>query len=353
MIQSIQKALDKGARKFPTLQFAMELPQEGISYGYSSTHPSQTFHSASTGKLFTTVLLYQAIEEGLCALDTPVKAVLGEERIQGLFSKEGATIGELLNHTSGINDYFESDTFTGTIFLQEVLRNPDRFFTPMELVDFTRKEQKPIGEPGERFLYSDTGFILLGLILETLWGKPYQEILKERIFDPCELKDTALCFYSDNFHQEDLAPLLLGKTDVRTYRSLSCDWAGGGLQTTASDLLRFLKELREGRLLGAESLGSMARFDHPYRKGIVYGSGMMQLRFEEFFFLLKHLPRLQGHLGVTGVHLWYDPQRGDSFVLNVGSTQGMVASFRLLIQILNLVIQGRRKGKNKNHKENP
>jgi D-alanyl-D-alanine carboxypeptidase len=63
----------------------------------------------------------------------------------------------------------------------------------------------------------------------------------------------------------------------------------------------------------------------------------MQIRFEEFFFMLKHLPRLQGHLGVTGVHAWYDPKTKAMFVLNVGNTKDMASSFRLLIKILQIV----------------
>jgi len=64
---------------------------------------------------------------------------------------------------------------------------------------------------------------------------------------------------------------------------------------------------------------------------------LMQIHFEEFFFLLKSLPRLQGHLGVTGVHAWFNPNNKDSFVLNVGNTKDMVKSFKLLIMIVQLV----------------
>jgi D-alanyl-D-alanine carboxypeptidase len=66
---------------------------------------------------------------------------------------------------------------------------------------------------------------------------------------------------------------------------------------------------------------------------------MMQIHFEEFFFLLKSLPRLQGHLGVTGVHAWYDPATKSIFVLNVGNTKDMTKSFKLLIKIVQLVQQ--------------
>ena len=71
--------------------------------------------------------------------------------------------------------------------------------------------------------------------------------------------------------------------------------------------------------------------------GIHYGLGMMQIRFKEFFFLLKNFPKLQGHIGVGGVYAWYDPETKAGFVLNVGNNKDMPKSFRLLIKILKLI----------------
>jgi D-alanyl-D-alanine carboxypeptidase len=148
-----------------------------------------------------------------------------------------------------------------------------------------------------------------------------------------------LCFYSDGFDQEALAPLYINGVDVHLFRSISADFSGGGLSITAEDLLKFLDALQSERFVSQQSLDMMATFEHKYIKGIHYGLGMMQVRFEEFFFLLKGLPRLQGHLGVTGVHAWYDPDTQASFVLNVGNTKDMGDSFRLLIQIIQILYQ--------------
>jgi len=64
---------------------------------------------------------------------------------------------------------------------------------------------------------------------------------------------------------------------------------------------------------------------------------MMQVRFEEFFFLFKNLPRLQGHIGVTGVHAWYDPATKATIVMNVENTKDMARRFQLLIKILKVI----------------
>jgi len=67
------------------------------------------------------------------------------------------------------------------------------------------------------------------------------------------------------------------------------------------------------------------------------------VRFGEFFFLLKGLPQLQGHLGVAGVHAWYDPATKATFALNVGNAADVAMSFRFLIQIMQLVQPAMRK----------
>ena len=170
---------------------------------------------------------------------------------------------------------------------------------------------------------------------------PFHQALESYIFSPCDMRETALCFYSQGFDPKDLAPLYIKGIDVSQYKSLSCDFSGGGLSTTTKDLLKFLDHLQNQNLIKQDALNQMARFEHRYRPGLYYGLGMMQVRFEEFFFLLSKLPRLQGHLGVTGVHAWYDPTTKAAFVLNVGDTKDMVLSFKLLIKIISLVFAGK------------
>ena len=343
LTEKIEKLLIKQSKKTKTLQFAMNLPSLGVNYSYSNTIPNQHFHSASVGKLMTSTLIFIAIEQGKLTLETRVKNVMKKGILDGLFVIDGQdfqeeiTVKHLLGHTSGINDYFESKTFDGSIFTDEVIHQPNTFWTPDALLDYTRNGQKAIAKPGKKFFYSDTGYILLGLLCEEVLGVPFDEALETYIFKPSGMTDTTLCYYSKGFNKEDLAPLYINGIDVHLFTSLSCDFSGGGLSTTTSDLLKFLDNLQNHGLIGQQSLDVMATFDHRYRQGLYYGVGLMQIRFEEFFFLLKTLPRLQGHLGVTGVHAWYNPKTKDSFVLNVGNTKDMVKSFKLLISIIQLV----------------
>lgn len=345
MIQTekIEQLLKKNAKKAKTLQFAMNVPTLGIHYAFSSTVPNQRFHSASVGKLMTATLIFMAIEQEKLALETTVNSVLEQEKLDRLFVlkdtdyQSKVTIRHLLGHTSGVNDYFESKTFDGSSFTDEMIKNPDTFWTPEKLLNYTRDRQRAVARPGEKFFYSDTGYVLLGLIVEEVFGMPFHRALETYLFQPANMQDTHLCFYSEGFDQKALAPGYINGVDVHLFRSLSADFSGGGLSTTANDVLKFLDFLQHERFVSQHSLDRMATFDHRYIRGLHYGLGMMQVRFEEFFFLLKNLPRMQGHLGVTGVHAWYDPTTKATFALNVGNTKDMSTSFRLLIKIMQIL----------------
>ncbi|MGI6508384.1 MAG: serine hydrolase domain-containing protein [Saccharofermentanales bacterium] len=344
-IEKIEQLLNKSAKKAKTLQFAMNVPTLGVNYSFSSTVPNQRFHSASVGKLMTATLIFMAIEQEKLTLETRVNSILEQEKLDRLFVFKDVdyqgevTVKHLLGHTSGINDYFESKTFDGSSFTDEMINNPDTFWTPEDLLNYTRDRQNAIAKPGEKFLYSDTGYILLGLIVEAVFGMPFHRALENNLFQPADMQDTHLCFYSEGFDQKALAPGYINGVDVHLFRSLSADFSGGGLSTTADDILKYLDFLQNERFVSQKSLDRMGSFDHRYVQGLHYGLGMMQVRFEGFFFLLKNLPRLQGHLGVTGVHAWYDPKSKATFALNVGNTKDMAASFRLLIKIIQILLK--------------
>lgn len=343
LISRIEKLMEKTKRKTKTLQFGMDLPSLGISYYYSNTRQSQHFHSASVGKMMTSTLAFIAIEMEKIQLDTKISNILDEGMLDKLFVyksqdyKDEITIKDLLGHTSGINDYFESKAFDGSLFIDDIIKNKNIFWNPVDLLDHTRNKQRAIGKAGEKFFYSDTGYVLLGIVLEAVFKLPFYKILETYIFQPALMDETTFCFYSDGFNQDDLAPLYINGVDVHGYKSISCDFSGGGLSTTTEDLLKFLEQFYMGNLISQKSIDLMSNFKFRYRQGLYYGLGLMETRFEEFFFLLRGLPRLRGHLGVTGVHAWYDPTTKDSFIINLGDSRDMTKSFRLLITVLQLV----------------
>lgn len=343
LTRKIEKLLKQTEPKAKTLQFAMNIPTLGVKYSYSNTIPNQRFHSASVGKLMTSTLIFMAIEKGLLNIDTQVQTILDTGVLDHLFVYDGCdyqseiTIKHLLGHTSGVNDYFEGKTLDGSQFVVDLIKNPDKFWKPADLLDFTRTRQRAVAVPGEKFFYSDTGYILLGLVIEAVFKMPLHKVLDTLLFKPAGMEDTSLCFYGEGFHQTALAPLYINDVDIHLFKSLSCDFSGGGLSTTAEDLLKYLEYFYFGRFIKQESIDQMAGFVNRFQQGLYYGLGMMQVRFGEFFFLLKGLPKLQGHLGVTGVHAWYDPGTKATIAMNVGNTKDMTMSFRLLIGIVQII----------------
>jgi D-alanyl-D-alanine carboxypeptidase len=351
MTQKITNTLHKAKSSFKTFQCEIHVPQLNFEHKVSSTTLNQSFHSASVGKLFTSVLIMKAIDDQKISLDTLIESLLPEELLNHLFVykdndyRSEVTIKHLLNHTSGVNDYFESKTIDGSSFIQTVLDFPQTYYTPQSLIQFTQTKQKAVGKPNDKFHYSDTGYILLGLCLEKIYEKTFADIIQDEICIPLKLNDTYLCFYDERFKDHKLAPIWVNKVEVSNFTSLSCDFSGGGLHTTTHDLTLFLNALLDESLISQDSLNQMTQFNYKFRPGIHYGLGMMQLHFEEFFFLFKGLPRMIGHLGVTGVHAWIDPQTKTSIVMNVGNMGHMAKSFQTLITVVQLINQELKKQK--------
>jgi D-alanyl-D-alanine carboxypeptidase len=301
------------------------------------------YHIASIGKVFTATLVFMLIERGQLKIDDYLTDCLPQKYIEGLFDYKGedysnrVTVEDLLAHTSGAADYFEDPVKNGQKFIDNVISNPDTVWTPEMLLDFSRTNQRAFGSPGLKFHYSDTGYILLGKLIETITEKPFHENLHDEIFAPLGMNDSYLLFYSEaaNQPQKPIRPIWVNKNEISKYKSLSCDWSGGGIISTTADQLKFQKAFWKGELIGASSLTKMQAFNNKFRPGIHYGLGMMELRFEEFFFLLKGLPRLKGHIGILATHAFFDPENDLHVIMNFGSTANMNKSFRILIEIIN------------------
>lgn len=339
------KTIHKANKKFPHLQVYVQSKALNHPLIYSPQGPNQPFHSASVGKLATAYVVVRLIERQLLSFDSPITTILEAKSLDNLFVFKGVdyrskvTLSHLLGHTSGINDYFEGITNDKKSILDQVIQEPNHFFTPDELVRYTANHQQAVGKPEDKFLYSDTGYILLGLVVEKITKKPFFEVLKDEVFNPLGMKDTGLIGYDPIANQERLAPVIVNKQDIRLHKSLSIDFSGGGLFTTLEDLSKLVNGLTNRQFISQSSLDHMATFTHRFTAGMFYGLGLMELRFEKFFFLLKGLPRLYGHLGVLGVHAWTNPKTGDTIIINVSDMSKMVASFHLLISCVMAITQ--------------
>ena len=337
----------------PPPQVLVASDRTGLEYRHGDQ--DLRFHTASIGKLFTSTLVLQLVAEGRLTSDARLTALLPATDTAGLFDHDGAdhaprvTLEHLLTHTSGVADYFEGPVTGTRPFVERVLTDRDHLWTPAELLDFTRDHQRPVGAPGARFSYSDTGYLLLGRVIEEVTGERFGTALHARIFEPTGMADSCLAFHTlpggaasgpDPAADLELAPLWLGKDEVSRARSLSCDWAGGGVVTTLDDLLQFQRALHAGALIPADTVAWMARPRNRFRPGIHYGAGMMSLRFPEFFPLLRGLGTPVGHIGVTATHLFHHPQPDAHVVLNFHGSGQMRRSFQFHIAVARGLARG-------------
>lgn len=329
------------------LQVKIVSQKKGLDYQFPANSDNLPWHTASIGKVFTAVLVQMLAGEGRLRIQDPVTRFFSPVELDRLFVYRGkdhaaeVTIEHLLGHTSGIADYFEGKTTGKENFIRDVLTKTDHHYTLDELVDFTRNHQTAVAPPGRRFNYSDTGYILLGLLIEKISEKSFHENLHERFFDPLEMRDSYLMFYSEpaNKPAPTIQPAWFNGVEVSGFESLSCDWAGGGIVTTTSDLIRFNQALREGRLIDAATLARMDICEKKFHTGIYYGQGIMEIRFKDFFFLLGNLPLLKGHIGILATHMYHDPVNDAHIVMNFADTARMAESFRALIAAENILMK--------------
>jgi len=271
------------------------------------------FHSASIGKTFTATTIVLLQEEGRLQFNDPIEKYLCAEIMDGLHIYEGAdyskqiTLAHLLQHRSGLPDFFEDEPASGPSMRELMVRDTAHFWTPLELLLFAKDQMQPHFAPGQGYHYSDTDYILLGMIIEKLTGRTLHQVFEERIFRPLDMRHTSMHLRSDPLEETGkMAELYAGDLEISSYTSLSLDWAGGGLLTTCEDLLKFDRSLMQGQLLPENALSQMQDWT-PESKGMYYGYGLRRIALKELFFTLPDV-HLIGHSGSTGSFMYYCPE---------------------------------------------
>jgi CubicO group peptidase (beta-lactamase class C family) len=205
------------------------------------------FNLGSMNKMFTSVAIAQLVQAGKLSYDSTLAKVLPEYPNKEVAAK--ITIHHLLTHTSGLGDFFKPEFFQN----REKYRNPKDYF-PIFANDPLRFE------PGKSWSYSNAGFIVLGAVVENASGQNYFEYVRDHIFKPAGMKDTASYAVPDivpnlgtgytRFDNGDPLGIEPRRNNVMTL-PMQGSPAGGGY-STAPDLLRFAQALRSNKLVSAE-----------------------------------------------------------------------------------------------------
>jgi CubicO group peptidase (beta-lactamase class C family) len=205
--------------------------------------PDTKHRLGSITKQFTAMLILQLAAEGKLDLQAKVNTYLPD------YPEENGnriTIHHLLTHSSGIPNYTA---------LPELMKNESRNpFTPKEfMAKFSGLELE--FTPGETFKYSNSGYFLLGVIIEEVSGTSYEKLLQEKIFDPAGMKDSGFDHYETILPKRAAGYQKSGQSYVNApYLDMSIPYAAGSLYSTVEDLYRWDKALYTKQLLPKEYL---------------------------------------------------------------------------------------------------
>jgi CubicO group peptidase (beta-lactamase class C family) len=213
------------------------------------------FATASAGKVFVAVGILQLIEAGKLRFDDKIGNILDFD-LKAI--DKGITVKQLLCHTSGIPDYFDESIMSEYEELWKEYPNY-KIRSSSDLVPLFI-DKPMMYPPGDRFQYNNTGFVVLGLIIEKITGKLFDKYLQENVFEPSGMFDTG--YYELDRLPENCANSYIYDEQREEYYTniYSVDVKGtgaGGAFTTVIDIDKFWSSLLEGKLISHKMLGQM------------------------------------------------------------------------------------------------
>jgi D-alanyl-D-alanine carboxypeptidase len=257
----LQAKLDEWhkAGSFPGATFGVVLANGesfGLAVGFSDRtaktpmKPTDRMPAGSVGKTFAAATALHLIKDGKIGLDDKIEKYLGREPwFARLPNAKDITVRQLMNHTSGLVRYEFKDQFT-----KDLTANPEKVWKPAELVAYLLDEKAPF-EAGKGWDYSDTNYIVLGMIIEKVTGRKFYDEANRRVVKPLKLTNTipqdgprlpgliqGYAGPNNPFGGTD-EMIVNGKFAINP----QFEWTGGGYISTAHDLARWAKMLYEGR----------------------------------------------------------------------------------------------------------
>lgn len=228
----------------------------GLAVGFadldlkSPMKPNSRMLAGSVGKTFAAATALQLVAEGTIGLDDKIEKYLGSESwFPRLPNAKEITVRQLMNHTSGLVRYEFKEQFT-----KDLTAKPEKVWQPAELVAYLLDEKAPF-EAGKGWDYSDTNYIVLGMIIEKVTGKKFYDEANARLIKPLKLTDTlpqdgprlkgvvqGYAGPNNPFGGKD-AMIQDGKFAINP----QFEWTGGGYVSTSEDLARWAKMIYEGK----------------------------------------------------------------------------------------------------------
>lgn len=345
--KAIQEMMDKELASNPLLPGSLLTVRAGsfqwsgaagrFGEGDRKLIPTDLFRSASVTKTFVAAATLVLMEQGMLTLDTPIAALLRPATAQTLsrggYAPDSITVRQLLGHTAGLFDYTETDTFNRVIF-----EKPTHRWTREEQLALAIDEGLPLGTPGERYVYGDTPYILLGEILEVSTGQTLAQALRALLrYDTLGMQDTWL---------ETLEPAppgalarlshpLYGAVDTHDWDASWDLFGSGGIVSSTQDLVRFMDTLFQGKIFTLpstlETMIDIPSVGEGNFFGIDGGMGINRLWINDVM--------CYGGYGFFGTELVHCPDIDVTFALTMNQSEpgANYDSYDMVSQLLNIV----------------
>lgn len=287
--------------------------------------------AASTGKSFVGALSIALASEGRLALDEPVSRWLGKYNwFERLPNHESMTLRHLLTHSAGLPDHVHMEAFEKAFAnVWQASENP---FPPKRLVEFIL-DKKALFLAGQGWSYSDTGYILAGMIIEEVTGHPYYDEIRERFLNPLGLLDTSpanrrdLVSLAQGYLHADNPFMLPARTlDEKHHLHWhpGVEWTGGGLVSTSRDLAHWGAALFTGKALSGDNLSELFRSVAINSKdaNVRYGAGVAIYTSDRFGPVYGHAGWIPGYIS----SFRHYPNSGITIAFQINTDKGVIDS---------------------------
>jgi CubicO group peptidase (beta-lactamase class C family) len=265
--------------------------------------PKTKYRLGSLTKQFTAAAILLLEERGLLKTED----FIGQHLPNAPATWKNIKIFHLLNHTHGIPNYTQFPEFRAITAFKK---------TPLEQVQLFI--DKPLDfEPGTQYVYNNSGYVLLGYLIEVLSSQTYEAFLQEHVFNPLEMQDSGYDSHSAIIPQraEGYTKDDVGMVTNAEYLDMSLPYAAGSLYSTTEDLLKWTQGLFSGRLLSLQSLDKMTQ---PFKES--YGFGVEINRSDD----IKMISHIGGINGFNTILIYCPETKASIVVLSNLNTIGYV-----------------------------
>ena len=344
----LQPALDKiaGLKEIPGVTFSVLIKGNkhiNLASGYSDVEnkikmtSGDIMFSGSIGKTYAAAIIFQLIEEGKIFFDDPVlkffKTVKWLKRVPNI---EHSTIRMLLNHTTGIPRY----AFHPSVW-KEMRNNPDKVWSGKDRLEKVF-DMKPLHEAGMGWAYSDTNYIILGMIIEKVTGNDYYSEMKKRCLSPFDHGNTnpadkrklnglvtGYCMV-----KELLLPDKVGVNGIFPFNP-QMEWTGGGVVTNTSDLVKWCRQFHSGEVFSAELLKQIHKPAFPktdLSDNALYGFATIIWN-DKFGISYGHTGFFPGYVSI----MQYYPDRDISLAMQINTDK--LPEGQSVFKLLNMLVE--------------